>query len=599
MSTKPQAEAQTKATAQSRQRAFKLLSEYVYKDKAKLISVVVLLILATAADVVGPIIGKVYIDDYLMVGNYDLSALSGLLALYLVTQFGAAWLRYQQTLRCTDIALDAVKDIRRRAFDHVLKLPISYFDKALTGQVVTRITNDTESIKDLYVQFLSVVFGNSVLLIGILIAMAVLNIKLMLAALLLIPAVVGLIYLYERFSGPAVQEARSLRSDINGFISESISGMPVIQTNRQTQAFGTKFATINDAYYVARMRTLRASAALLRPAIDLMSVIVLLAVITAFGVQVTEGVAEIGVLYAYLSLLGRFTEPLAEITQRFNLYQQAMVAGERVDALLNKPTQIWGNHSRTAPEGELIFEQMSFAYHADKPVIPKLDLRIQSGEFFAIVGHTGSGKSTLLNLMLNFYQPQQGQLLLDGRRLQDYSQKALADSIALVPQEPFIIAGTLADNIDMGRNLDSEAITYAAEQAQLKPLIEQLPQGLNTLLGERGTRLSTGQRQQLVIARALAASPKILLLDEATANIDTQTEQAVQAAIGQLRGKVTLIVVAHRLSTIKDADRIAVMAKGEVIEMGSHTQLMGDTEGTYYSMYQLQKQAQAISQAAE
>ncbi|WP_027855152.1 ABC transporter ATP-binding protein [Marinobacterium litorale] len=577
--------------------AFALLTGYIYKDRPLLIKAVILLLLATAADVAGPLLAKVYIDDYLLESNFAALPLGALLTAYLVTQVGAAWLRYRQTLRFTDMALDAVLDIRRRVFRHVLTLPIAWFDRAATGQLVSRITNDTEAIKDLYVQFLSTVLTNAVLLIGILIAMAVLDLTLMMIALALVPAVLGMIYLYQRLSGQAVADTRQRRSEINNRISESIAGMTVIQAGNQQQRFDNEFETLNETYYQARVRTIRVSAYLLRPAIDLLSASVLIAVIWGFGLAQVEGIAEIGVLYAFLNYLGRFTEPLAEITQRFNLYQQAMVAGARVESLLQESSSDSSGTIAEIREGGISLDHLTFAYHPNKPVLQDICQEIPAGSFIGIVGHTGSGKSTLINLLLDFYRPGAGTVRIDGKNLADYTSDAMRRGIALIPQEPFILAGSIRDNIDLGRGLSDEVIRQSVDDAALTPALERLPDGLDTWLGERGTRLSTGQRQQLVIARALAGKPRILLLDEATANVDSETETVVQRALERLRGQITLIVVAHRLSTIRRADRILVLHHGKLAEQGNHQQLMAQEDGIYRGLYNLQYQAHQIELA--
>jgi len=578
----------------SRRGTFKLLSGYIYGDKALLSRATLFLLLATAADVLGPFLGKVFIDDYLMPRNFDTQALVLLLGCYLLTQVAAAWLRYKQTMHFTTMALNAVQDIRQRAFRHVLNLPMAYFDHARIGQLVSRITNDTEAIKDLYVQFLSVVMSNLILLIGILVAMALLDLQLMLASALLIPTVVGVIYLYEKFSGPAVQHSRHLRSEINANVSESIAGMSVLQATNQQQRFVEQFDSINDDYYRARIRTIKVSAFLLRPAIDLLSVLILVAIIWIFGLQVTAGVAEVGVLYAFLNYLGRFTEPLAEITQRFNLYQQAMVAGDRVHTLIEESEQHYRDTQAQVTQGHLSVDQLDFAYQANKPVLQNISFELNPGELYAVVGHTGSGKSTLLSLLLNFYPAPPGSIRLDNQPLDDFSHDNLRQGIGLIPQEPFIVAGSIRDNIDMGRDLPEAELLRAASQAHLSDTLAQLPEGLETQLGEGGTRLSTGQRQQLVIARALAASPQILLLDEATANVDSETEQVIQRALKELHGQVTMIIVAHRLSTIKHADQILVLSHGQIEERGTHGQLMAEEDGLYRSMYQLQQQAKRV-----
>ncbi|MBY5991767.1 ABC transporter ATP-binding protein [Ferrimonas balearica] len=578
---------------------FALLAGYIYKDKPLLAKALTLLVLATALDVAGPILAKIFIDDHLLKGDFAPAALTGLLLLYGVTQLGSAWLRYQQTLRFSEMALSAVLDIRRRVFGHVVRLPMSYFDHARTGQLVSRITNDTESIKDLYVQFLSNVLGNAILLIGMLIAMALLDLKLMIIALGLVPTVVLIIYLYQRFSGPAVAHSRALRSDINANISESIAGMAVIQATAGQQRYLERFDEVNQGYYGARMKTVRIGAALLRPAIDMLAVLVLVAIIALFGVQVVEGVAQVGVLYAFLSYMGRFTEPLAEITQRFNLYQQAMVAGDRVSTLLAQEEQHYQSEQAQVQRGAIALKDLRFGYSEDKPVLKGLNLAVPAGGFYAVVGHTGSGKSTLLSLLLNFYPSAPGQIQLDDQDLVQYGHDGLRQGVGLIPQEPFVLAASLYDNIDMGRGLGQAAVESAAKRAHLHHVITALPQGYQTELGEGGMRLSTGQRQQLIIARALAASPKILLLDEATANVDSETEQVVQAALNDLRGEVTLIVVAHRLSTIRHADQIVVLAHGEIIEQGDHASLMAEPEGHYKAMYELQLQALKVAEAEQ
>lgn len=577
----------------------RLLLSYVIADKRKFLKTLLLVIVATGFDVVGPMLSKVFIDNYIMPDQYPLWPIIGIISLFIISTVVATYLKYQQTLRFIDMALDAVLDIRKRVFKHVLSLPMAFFDYARTGQLVSRITNDTESIKDIYVQFLSNVLTNVILLIGILVAMAILDVQLMLIALLLIPTVLALIYIYQRFSVKIVAESRQLRSDINSTMNESISGMAVIQATNQQQNKYRQFDGINDRYYDTRLKTITIASLLLRPAINFLSIGVLIGVVWFFGLKVVQGFAEVGVLYAFLNYLGRFTEPLVEITQRFSLYQQAIVAGDRVYALLQKtPAASPTGTYTTIPSGHLSIHNLYFGYQADKPILKNINLDITAGHFFAVVGHTGSGKSTLLSLLLNFYQPQSGTLYIDGHPLSEYSHDALRKGIGFIPQEPFILASTLFENIDMGRQLSTESVQEAARQAHMHEVIMAMPEGYQTQLGEGGLRLSTGQRQQLIIARALAGNPKLLLLDEATANVDSETEQVVQQALNHLQGKVTMIVVAHRLSTIRHADTILVLEQGELVEQGSHQQLMRHTQGRYKAMYELQQQEQKVAQAA-
>nr|WP_320049176.1 ABC transporter transmembrane domain-containing protein [uncultured Desulfuromonas sp.] len=579
--------------------SLRLLMSYVVADKILFARTLILVVVATGFDVLGPILGKVFIDDFILPDSYPVGPVVGVVALFICATVLGSYLKYRQTLRFVDLALNAVLDIRKRVFQHVLTFPMAFFDYARTGQLVSRITNDTESIKDIYVQFLSNVLANMILLIGILTAMAILDVKLMLVALLLVPTVVLLIFLYQRFSIKVVTASRQLRSDINATINETISGMPVIQATNQQLPKLLQFDQINDHYYATRLRAMTIGAFLLRPAINLLSIVVLAGVVWFFGLHVVQGVAEVGVLYAFLNYLGRFTEPLVEITQRFSLYQQAIVAGDRVYQLLHESSAPTFGGVRTQIEhGELRIENLCFGYQADKPVLHDVTITIAAGQFFAVVGHTGSGKSTLLSLLLNFYQPQTGGIRIDGSPLTAFSQEALRQGIGFIPQEPFILASTLFDNIDMGRGLSKQAVEQAAREAHLHDIIMDMADGYQTHLGEGGLRLSTGQRQQLVIARALAGSPKVLLLDEATANVDSETEQIVQQALNRLKGRVTIIVVAHRLSTVHHADKILVLEKGRLIEQGDHHQLMAISRGRYRAMVNLQKQEQRVAQAA-
>lgn len=580
--------------------SLKLLMGYVFADKALFIKTLLLVMLATGFEVLGPMLSKVFIDEFVMQNHYPVWPVVGVVVLFIVSVLAGTYLKYKQTLKFLDIALNAVLDIRKRLFNHVLTLPVAFFDYARTGQLVSRLTNDTESIKDIYVQFLSNILANLILLLGILTAMAILDVQLMLVALALIPAVAGLIYLYQKFSVKAVTESRQLRSDINATMNESISGMAVIQSTNQQDGKYHQYQGINHNYYTTRLKSVTVGSLLLRPAINLLSILILGGVVWFFGLKVVEGVAEIGVLYAYLNYLGRFTEPLVEITQRFSLYQQAIVAGDRVYELLQEPASHTGSERlHDISRGSLTIEHLQFGYQIDKPVLQDINIDIPAGDFYAIVGHTGSGKSTLLNLLLNFYQPQSGTIRIDEEPINEYTQNAIRSGIGFIPQEPFVLATSVFDNIDMGRGLSQHDVERAAKQAHLHDVITAMSAGYQTELGEGGLRLSTGQRQQLIIARALAGSPKILMLDEATANIDSETEQVVQRALNELQGKVTMIVVAHRLSTIRHADRILVLDKGHLIEQGNHAQLMTLEQGRYRAMYQLQQQAKIVSQAED
>ncbi|WP_211269420.1 ABC transporter ATP-binding protein [Chromobacterium amazonense] len=370
-------------------------------------------------------------------------------------------------------------------------------------------------------------------------------------------------------------------------MAESIAGISVLQASNAEGRFIGRFDDTNQRYYQARLRELNANAWLLRPALDLLNVLLLIAVIYSYGARELGGV-EIGVLYAFVGYIGRVVEPLIQITLQFGQLQQAVVAASRVSYLLREPAaQQPGADGRIAA-GAVSFRRLTFGYQPEHPVLHDLSLEIPAGGFVGIVGHTGSGKSTLLSLLLRFYRPQHGDILIDGQPLESISDAAFRAGIGLVPQDPFLLAASARENIDMGRGLSQQAIEDAARAADVHELILSLENGYDSDMGESGARLSSGQKQLIAIARALAGKPRILLLDEATSHIDSETEQLVQQALTRLAGKITLISIAHRLSTIRDADTIIVLNHGRIAETGDHEQLMR-LGGIYQRLYLLQQ----------
>ncbi|MBM2885480.1 ATP-binding cassette domain-containing protein [Chromobacterium phragmitis] len=545
------------------------------------------LLIAALLEAAAPLLGKIFIDSYLLPHRLEWGAIAGLLAGSLLLGVAAAVLRYQQLVRLAGVAMRAVVRLRERVYRHVIRLPMAFFDQAITGQLVSRVTNDTESVKALYVQALFVILNSSIVVLGALAAMAWLDWRLMLVTLLLFPATFAIIWLYQRLSAPSVARARALRSDINAQMAESIAGISVLQASNAERRFIGRFDDTNQRYYQARLRELNANAWLLRPALDLLNVLLLIAVIYSYGARELGGV-EIGVLYAFVGYIGRVVEPLIQITLQFGQLQQAVVAASRVSHLLREPAaQQPGADGRIAA-GAVSFRRLTFGYQPEHPVLHDLSLEIPAGGFVGIVGHTGSGKSTLLSLLLRFYRPQHGDILIDGQPLDSISDAAFRAGIGLVPQDPFLLAASARENIDMGRGLPQQAIEDAARAAGVHELILSLENGYDSDMGESGARLSSGQKQLIAIARALAGKPRILLLDEATSHIDSETEQLVQQALTRLAGKITLISIAHRLSTIRDADTIIVLNHGRIAETGDHEQLMR-LGGIYQRLYLLQQ----------
>ena len=588
------------ATSARRQtaQAFALLRRAAAPDLHHLRWAVLWLILAAALEVAGPILGKALIDEHLLPRHLDWQRMALLLGGCLLSGWLASGLRYLQLLRLSGLAMRSVRRLREAVYEHVLRLPMAFFDRAIIGQLVGRVTNDTEAVKSLYVQVLFVLLDNSIVLVGTACAMAWLDWRLMLIVLALVPAVLTIVFLYQRWSAPAVTRARALRSDINGQMAESIGGMSVLQANNAEVRFGARFRATNDAHYTARLQELRANAWLLRPALDMLNIMLLAVVIFSFG-QRSMSAVEVGVLYAFISYIARVIEPLIQITMQFSQLQQSVVASSRVAALLDEPGA--PEHAGTGPARRepshdadapaVAIRALSFAYAEPHTVLHELSLEIPQGAFFGIVGHTGSGKSTLLSLLLRFYPVRQGSIAIHGVALDAIDNEQFRAEVGLVPQDPFLLAASARENIDMGRGYSQAAIEAAARAAHAHDFIAALEDGYDTALGEGGSRLSSGQKQLIAIARALAGQPRILLLDEATSRIDSQTEQIVQSALHELRGKVTVIAIAHRLSTIREADRIIVLNHGRIAEAGAHDSLMQIEGGLYQRLYLLQQLA--------
>ena len=551
------------------------------------------LLIAASLEALGPLIGKTFIDRFLLPHNANVPAIAGLLAGALVAGAVASWLRYLQLTRLAGLAMRSVQRIRENVYGHVLRLPMSFFDKAIIGQIVSRVTNDTEAVKTLYVQVLFVMLDSVIVLTGALIAMVWLDWRLMLIVATLVPAVILIVTGYQKLSAPAVTRSRELRSELNAQVAESIGGMAVLQASNATQRFGGKFAGVNEAHYQSRQRELRANAWLLRPVLDFLNVLLLATVIGVFGFREQGSGAmtalEVGVLYAFINYIARVVEPLIQITMQFSQLQQAMVGAARVHALLKEvETPVAREHGRIA-EGAIAIEDLTFAYNPGHPVLHDLNLRIEAGSFHGIVGHTGSGKSTLMSLLLRFYPAPPGSIRIDGTPVDAIGEDHFREAIGLVPQDPFLLAASARENIAMGRQMTDAQVEAAARAAHAHDFIKQLEKGYDTPLGEGGARLSVGQKQLIAIARALSGEPRILFLDEATSHIDSETEQVVQRALNGLRGQVTVVAIAHRLSTIRDADRIVVLNHGRIAELGTHAELMAVEGGLYQRLYLLQQ----------
>ena len=563
----------------------------------KPLSIAVLLLwIAAIAEVTGPLLISYFIDNMVAKSYLPLGLVAGLGVAYVGLQLTAAGLHYAQSLLFNRAAVGVVQQLRTDVMDAALRQPLSEFDTQPVGQVISRVTNDTEVIRDLYVTVVATVLRSAALIGAMLVAMFSLDWRMALVAIAIFPAVLIVMVIYQRYSTPIVRRVRAYLADINDGFNEVINGMSVIQQFRQQARFGERMGEASRSHYMARMQTLRLDGFLLRPLLSLFSALVLCGLLTLFGLT-TRGTIEVGVLYAFISYLGRLNEPLIELTTQQSMLQQAVVAGERVFELMDRPRQTYGDDERPLESGSIAFDHVSFAYRDDQLVLQDINLEVPSRGFVALVGHTGSGKSTLASLLMGYYPLTQGEIRLDGRPLAALSHNALRKGVAMVQQDPVVLADTFYANVTLGRPFTPEQVWEVLETVQLADLARGLSEGIHTRLGEQGNNLSVGQKQLLALARVLIETPQVLILDEATASIDSGTEQAIQQALAAVRDRTTLVVIAHRLSTIVDADTILVLHRGQAVERGTHRALL-EAKGRYWQMYQLQLAGDELAASA-
>ncbi|WP_313805323.1 ABC transporter transmembrane domain-containing protein [Cytobacillus sp.] len=575
---------------EQRQVLFRLLS-YTKPHIKTMILAFSLLLLTTVGDILGPILIKIFIDDYLQPRHLVFEPIVALGAAFIGIQMMNVLVSYFQLLKFQEIALKIIQQLRVDVFSKVQALGLKYFDITPAGSIVSRVTNDTEAIKDMFVNVLVTFIQGAFLIIGIFIAMFILNVKLALFCLVILPLLFLIMRAYRKYSSIFYQDLRERLSQLNAKLSESLQGMAIIQVFRQEKRLRKEFAEINELHYQAGMRNIKIDGLLLRPAIDLVYVFAIILILSFFGISSFNSPVEIGVLYAFISYLDRFFEPVNNMMQRLSMYQQAIVAASRVFKVMDEtelaPAQKT-NENFSIRSGEIEFRNVSFSYDHKRDVLKNISFTAKPGETVALVGHTGSGKSSIINLMMRFYEFERGEIFIDGDSIKSYSKDELRAKMGLVLQDPFIFFGTIKDNIRLhNQDMTDEEIEAAAQFVQAHVFIEKLDDGYNHQVVERGSTFSSGQRQLLAFARTIAANPKILVLDEATANIDTETEEAIQLALAKMRKGRTTIAIAHRLSTIQDAELILVLHQGEIVERGNHQELLAK-RGLYHKMYLLQ-----------
>jgi len=547
-----------------------------------------------------PYVTKVAIDRYMgpAVGaraaqemafrGIDLLALAllGLLAARLLLSFAQVYLLQYTGQR-------VMFDLRDEIFQHIVRLPARFFDKSPVGRLVTRATNDVAAINEMYTSVLVNLFRDGFLLLGTFFVMFRLNGRLTLLILLLAPAVALTALVFRVKARAAYRVVRRRIAQLNAFLQEALSGMWIIQLFTAERRSLEQLGEVNRAKFQADLRQLTIYA-VFRPLISLMQSLALALLIWYGGGGVVHGSFTLGSLVAFISYVRMIFRPLIDLSEKYNVMQGAMAAAERIFILLDEPEEERG--PRELPEGgrgEVEFRDVWFAYENEEWVLRGISFVVRPGERVALVGPTGSGKTTIINLLLRLYEPQRGEILVDGVDIRTLDPAELRRRMAVVLQDVFLFSGDVMENIRLfTENLPVERAIAAAKLVQAHQFISELPQGYETELGERGTKLSVGQRQLLAFARAVAADPKILILDEATANIDSQTEGLIQEALRRMLAGRTAIMIAHRLSTIRDADKILVLSHGRIVEEGSHAELLR-LRGLYYALYSLQARAHA------
>ena len=539
-----------------------------------------------------PLAARWYIDhlvDPTEAGSSVLTAFQFLI-LYYGLFIGRVLATYLSQLTFARVSNSIVRDIRLDIFKNLQRLGMSFYDQTAAGSIVSRVTNDTQAVADMFSTVFSSLVSSFLLFLVTLVTMFSLDWHLTIWILPFLPIIWFSIRLYRKLSNRLVKMTRQKLSDINVKLSESIEGMRIVQAFRQEKRLTDEFEQINGEHLDYANRSVDVNSLFLRPAMTLLQVLAYAVILTFFGLNWQSSGFTAGLIYAFIQYVNQLFQPLIDVTQNFATLQTSTISAGRVFEMMDRddyePRQ--AGSLKEIERGDIRFDHVSFSYDGKRDVLKDISFEVKNGQTIAFVGHTGSGKSSIINLFMRFYEFDRGQILIDGQDIKDYSQEALRRSIGLVLQEPFLYHGTIASNIRMYHDeLTDQEIRQAAAFVDVADFIESLPGGYDHPVTERGSTLSTGQRQLLAFARTIAAQPKILILDEATANIDQETEEMIQNSLKKMRQGRTTIAIAHRLSTIQDADCIYVLDKGKIIESGNHDQLIA-LGGTYKKMYDLQ-----------
>lgn len=557
--------------------------------KTFLIAILFSLGLATI-NILLPRILQTLIDRYLLPKTATTQIIWFFAGLYLLGTILKAVIWFFQWYLYSNASLRSYQNIRVKLFEKLHTLGMRYFDQTPAGAIVSRVSNDTETLFEFWHVFLMILTGGLAVTSSF-IAMFQINAQIALLLLLFLPILGLIIWYYQRFSSKIYRQMREKLSQLNTKLNESISGMQIIQQFRQEKRFLKEFEKTNDEYLATRYAMIKVNSLLLGPVISLLYALAVASALTLFGFKAVESPLEVGLIYAFVTYIQAFFNPMTQMMDFLSTFTDGMVAGSRVLKIIDEtqytPAQNIGASGEII-QGKIEFREVSFSYDGEHKVLDKISFVANPGETVALVGHTGSGKSSIINVLMRFYEFSEGQILIDDQDIRDFPIEELRKKMGLVLQDAFMFYGNIADNIRLlNPAISEEEVVAAAKFVQADAFIADLPNTYNAKVIERGASYSSGQRQLISFARTMVTQPKILVLDEATANIDTETESLIQTGLENMRQGRTTIAIAHRLSTIRDANLILVLEKGKIVEQGTHEALIAQM-GLYADMYRLQ-----------